>query len=95
MQKNLVNTETDKVFKDSPDSGHPDCKCSRCGGQIKEDECPIRCWTQNDEGEVDENSQEYRYCEKCLVKAGIYFAPLDHFLHHQEHGYEGGYQSDD
>lgn len=55
----------DKLFSDSPMAGDLDCLCSRCGEIIQEEEVPIRMWTTNENGEVDDNSQEYRFCEKC------------------------------
>lgn len=30
----------------SPDAGDPDCMCSYCGFQIKEDDMPIRMFTK-------------------------------------------------
>ncbi len=61
--KQLKILKTDQLFADSPDPGHPDCKCSRCGQPIMEEELPIRCWPTGEDGEV--YSYEYRYCEKC------------------------------
>ena len=58
---------TDKAFDQSPDAGDPDCICSRCGNKILEGEFPIRFFTTNDAGEVDENSKEYRLCEYCTT----------------------------
>ncbi len=66
--------ETDIPFALSHDAGHPDCKCSRCSKLITEDQCPIRMLTTNEEGEPDENSLEYRYCEPCMKEAGLIFA---------------------
>lgn len=67
--------ETDQLFGDSPDTGHPDCKCSRCGEVIKDRECPLRMWPTVD-GEV--TFYEYRYCEKCMTTTmGIYISPWD------------------
>lgn len=65
--------ETDKLFDDSPDTGWPECICSRCSQVIGENECPIRCWTVNEKNEVDSNSKEYRYCEKCSEGMGLVF----------------------
>lgn len=71
--------EQDTAFYNSPDSGMSECTCSRCGNIIQEDECPVRCWTTNDQDEVDENSMEYRYCEKCMTEAGIQIFTNDDF----------------
>lgn len=56
---------TDTLFDISPDAGHPLCTCSRCGARILEMECVIRGATQNDEGDIDKNSKEFRLCELC------------------------------
>ncbi len=61
----------DKLFKESPMCGHPSCVCSRCGEKIMAGETAIRLFTTNTKGEVDENSQEYRYCEFCM--SGVRF----------------------
>ena len=50
----------DVLFQDSPDAGHPDCICSRCGQPIPEDQCPLRVFM--DEGRAG----EYRFCESCF-----------------------------
>ncbi len=62
----LQPREYDRLFDNSPDTGHPDCICSRCLSQIKEYECAIRMWTTNAIGKVDKESKEYRYCESCM-----------------------------
>jgi NAD-dependent SIR2 family protein deacetylase len=62
---------TDQIFQDSPYAGEPECKCSRCGKMIEEEECPLRMWTTNEQGVMDDSSQEYRYCEECQKKSGI------------------------
>jgi len=62
---------TDTSYRHSPDAGDPDCLCSRCAGRILEHEGPLRMYTTNGAGEVDENSEEYRYCEKCMAACGI------------------------
>lgn len=49
----------DRLFKISPDPGHPECICSRCGRQITEWEIPIRIFVDEGKG------GEYRYCVKC------------------------------
>lgn len=59
--------ETDIAFDTSPDTGTPECICSRCKALIEREEMPVRIWTRNKEGEVDENSKEYRLCELCLT----------------------------
>lgn len=61
----------DRIFADSPDAGWPECICSRCGKMITEDEIPLRLWTTNNDGEMDENSMEYRYCNRCQERSGI------------------------
>lgn len=58
--------ETDTLFSDSPDAGHPDCKCSRCSELISHKQIPLRCWPTDDDGNV--LNYEYRFCNKC---AGI------------------------
>ncbi|RTL56252.1 MAG: hypothetical protein EKK37_17415 [Sphingobacteriales bacterium] len=67
---------TDKAFKTSPDAGHPDCLCSRCGNNINSEELPYRCFTINNDGHVDEQTTEYRYCEACQKAAGFIFNGL-------------------
>lgn len=58
---------TDRYFSDSPDMGHPECICSRCSKPIGEDDPPpVRCFTQNEKGEVDEQSKELRFCHSCF-----------------------------
>jgi len=61
---------TDKVFFDSPDTGHPECLCSRCGKLIPENEMAIRAWPSEpgDYG-YDPNASagtEFRYHFGCL-----------------------------
>jgi hypothetical protein len=53
--------DTDQEFTDSPDTGWPECTCSRCGNMIKESEMPLRCF------DPDRNT-EYRFCEPCQSK---------------------------
>jgi hypothetical protein len=73
----------DKVFYDSPDSGHPDCKCSRCGKPIPAKESPIlRMWpTESGDHGYDPNAAggtEFRYCWACCEAMGIKFSnPLN------------------
>lgn len=68
IQPDVLNIRpTDKAFDKSPDAGDPDCVCSRCGNQIQEGEFPIRFFTTNNAGEVDESSMEYRLCEYCTT----------------------------
>ena len=78
--------ETDKLFTDSPDTGDIDCLCSRCGKQINESECPLRCWpTDQTTGQPD--NSEYRFCEKCMFSAGItpyYGEEFDEIYGHHE-----------
>ena len=54
---------TDKLFADSPDAGHPDCLCSRCGLRIYDDEIPIRFFAEND--------LEYRFHHECYSMAWV------------------------
>jgi hypothetical protein len=73
---------TDKFFYDSPDCGHPDCKCSRCDKQIPDNECPIlRMWpTAPDDHGYDASasgSTEFRYCWDCCKAMGVNF--VNHF----------------
>lgn len=56
---------TDKMFKTSPDSGHPDCICSRCGTLIDEEDMPIRIFVQQEDVPIG----EFRYHTKCLLKS--------------------------
>lgn len=54
-------------FKNSPNAGHPQCLCSKCGNLIDEDEGPIRCWSEKFD-------IEYRWHHECfqeLIKEGI------------------------
>jgi len=46
-----------KLFKDSPDSSHPDCKCSRCDKVIET--VPLRLFVNKGEG------GEYRFHIEC------------------------------
>src|SRR5688500_15259299 len=62
----LTPLPTDKYFDDSPDAGHKDCICSRCASQIIHGEHPIRMFTTNSLGEVDEKSKELRLCQLCV-----------------------------
>lgn len=64
---------TDTNFRYSPDTGHPDCICSRCGARIREHEFALRMWATNERDAMDEHSREYRYCEKCQAGMGIVF----------------------
>jgi hypothetical protein len=67
----LIIRQTDSGSRNSPNTGHPDCICSRCGSVITENQVPIRMWDTNQQGNVDEQSLEYRYCEKCQESAGL------------------------
>lgn len=69
---------TDKFFYDSPDSGHPDCKCSRCGNHILQAESPIlRMWpTEPGDYGYDpkaEGGTEFRFCWSCSKEMGVDF----------------------
>lgn len=61
----LIPLDTDERFSMSPDAGLPECKCSRCGQLIGEEQVPIRVWPQ------DGSDTEYRYCEGCQAAAGL------------------------
>jgi hypothetical protein len=73
----------DKLFDNSPDAGHPQCICSRCGERIQEGEFPIRMFTTNGIGEVDEHSKEARYCEFCMTGEKYFYCSGD-----MEYGYK-------
>lgn len=82
----------DKEFKDSPDTGWPECICSRCSAKIKEREMPLRMLT--------ERNTEYRYCMKCQKKMGIdygtsYNADEDTWDDDYDEPYDGPYMVDD
>lgn len=63
----MIEVRIDDVgFSESPDTGDSECRCSRCMGHIKEDECPLRCWTES------EPVKEYRYCAICMKAMGIH-----------------------
>jgi len=73
---------TDKVFYTSPESGHPDCKCSRCDKAIPEDESPIlRMWPSEpgDHGYDPKalGGTELRYCWACSKEMGVDFGTND------------------
>jgi hypothetical protein len=58
-------------FDDSPDFGHPDCRCSVCGDQIpeiEEEEQPalfgLRLYREQNPGHP--HGQEARFCVDCL-----------------------------
>lgn len=53
-----INPDELAWFEDSPDVGWPECICSYCGRQIKEEEMPIRFFRQSD-------NTEARLCENC------------------------------
>lgn len=55
----------DVAFNESPDTGDPECRCSRCLQPIKEREFPLRCWTEK------EPVKEYRFCTSCMKGMGI------------------------
>lgn len=56
----FIQLRIDRVFKDSPDAGTPECLCSRCGKQIPEDDAPITRLFD------DETNSELRYCQECM-----------------------------
>lgn len=66
---------TDKFFYNSPDTGMPECICSRCGKMIPEDEPAIRAFpTEPDDYGYDphaEGGTEFRYHAACV---GMKFA---------------------
>lgn len=70
--------KTDTFFYISPESGHPDCKCSRCDKAIPEDESPIlRMWPSEpgDHGYDPKalGGTELRYCWACSKEMGVDF----------------------
>lgn len=68
IQPDALNIRpTDKVFDDSADTGSSDCLCNRCGNLIMDEEMPVRLYTTNEAGKVNENSKEYRFCEYCTT----------------------------
>lgn len=77
ITKSLDPLSTDKAFADSPDTGLKQCVCSRCGCQIQEFEHPIRIWTTNGKGKVDQNSLEYRYCQECTTGIKYFYCEDD------------------
>jgi hypothetical protein len=55
---------TDTLFLGSPDTGWPECLCSRCGLVIEERCAPaVRCWREGEPG------FEYRFHPHCLGMA--------------------------
>jgi hypothetical protein len=50
---------TDTRFPTSPDSGHPECLCSRCGDLVQDRITAIRAWPED-------GSYEYRFHPACL-----------------------------
>lgn len=69
---------TDKVYYDSPQAGHPNCICSRCGQHIKEDNAEtIRAWpTEPGDFGYDPlapGGTEFRYCRSCCEGMGVVF----------------------
>lgn len=76
----IIILATDKVFYDSPDVGHPDCLCSRCGKPIPQEQSPIvRAWpTEPGDQGFDPDAKhgtEFRYCWPCSESMGIKFLP--------------------
>jgi hypothetical protein len=77
-QPGITVLSTDKPFTDSPDCGHPDCKCSRCGNVIPSNQSPIlRVWpTRPEDPGYDSDAQggtEFRYCWPCSKAMGVDF----------------------
>ena len=73
---------TDKAFTTSPQNGDPECICSRCGRQVTLEEVCGRLYPEDDDEPSDciggkgwqlpiREGTEYRYCEQCLVSAGV------------------------
>jgi hypothetical protein len=60
MNSSVLSTDTE--FKTSPDAGHPECICSRCGLKISSREMPLRIFTGK------KRNTEYRYCRECSSK---------------------------
>ena len=84
--------ETDQIFHDSPDSGHPDCICSRCHQPILSTQLAMRIFISEEEEDEDFWSEnlpeqetqilepgegEIRYCETCQEASGITISPFD------------------
>lgn len=62
MKNEIITVlKTDKKFIDSPETGLPECVCSRCGIMIEKEEIPLRLFSAK--GKI--LSYEYRYCEFC------------------------------
>lgn len=69
-------------FDDSPDYGHPDCRCSVCGDQIPEIEAddvgqvalfPLRLYREVSAS----HGQEARFCVDCVPLVWKYMTPVD------------------
>lgn len=80
---------TDKFFYDSPDSGHPDCKCSRCEKAIPANQTPIlRMWpTEPSDHGYDPKSEggtEFRYCWNCSKEMGVDFGEPENEIDYED-----------
>lgn len=62
----IIILTSDLAFSRSLKAGHPECICSRCYQQIPEDDCPIRLWETNKNGQIGRKSTEYRFCSNCI-----------------------------
>jgi ribosome modulation factor len=60
-----------KWFKDSPDTGDPDCICSYCGKVIAEEEMPLRCFRNTEDG----RGEELRFHMDCAKLVIVEMAP--------------------
>jgi len=75
-------------FKDSPDTGHPDCICSYCAEVIEEGAMPLRVFS-------DENTELrlHMHCARMvIVEFGI--SPIEkaaHLIPKSEYQYEPGF----
>lgn len=68
VKKDALNIlPTDRLFMDSPDTGRPDCLCSRCNVKIQEDETAIRVFVNKGK------DGEYRFCEFCMSGERYFF----------------------
>lgn len=53
---------TDTKFYTSPDAGHPECLCSRCGRLIERDDFLIRMWPEDPEKSGDWEMRFHIHC---------------------------------
>lgn len=74
---------TDRAFDNSPDTGHRDCKCSRCGQKIQEHETAIRVWPPPADQRGQKITLEYRYCELCMTGKKYFYCKDYRFTSYQ------------